>query len=719
MRNPVLPVLLALLPGLFLHARLVAQDDAGDEDVKSGYLLEAPVPLDSETSTKLLAQLLQLADSAPENERVTVVVKYEPVAEDAGDETQFEDALKLARAITQPELRRLRVVALISGDVTGHSVLPVLASDKLLAFGGSSIGDATARERTADETIQLTYKSIAARRGLFPPAIVEAMADPGVELAKITTTDGKEIFATGEQLEKLRKSEDTLSDDPLCAKGVALRLEAKQLRDAKISAGTVDSIENAAEALDLASLSPIDDQGAGGKPKGVMLEIAGSISGSRTRRWQSNLTSSLESGDVNTWMIAIDSGGGDLNQSATLAGWFAQPEPPLRTVAGLIRREARGDAALIALSCDPLFMKPDATLGGPGGDAIDATDVAKYDELIDKIAQETKRPAALIRGLLDRDLVIYQYKNKKTGRIRYATEDGIVAESDDPDLERDRWIRGEQVELSAGLKVQDAIKLGLVDGEVRSLEDASRRAGLDGSPPPISDRGIVRFVERLGNSPGLAFLLLFIGFVTLSAEANAPGVSIPGFISLVCFGLYFWMKFLAGTAEWLELVLFGLGILCIAMEIFVIPGFGIFGIGGIAMVIMGVVLMSQTFVIPRNTYQIEVLTGGLWIALGSVGGLVGGFVAVRTLFPHIPLLNGLVMETPDQSVIGESEKLADFQYLAGKTGTTTTKLMPSGKARFGNDIVAVVSEGSAIGKGEEIRVVEIQGNRVVVESVNS
>ena len=233
----------------------------------------------------------------------------------------------------------------------------------------------------------------------------------------------------------------------------------------------------------------------------------------------------------------------------------------------------------------------------------------------------------------------------------------------------------------------------------------------------MSDRGIVRFVEKLGRSQSLAFLLLFVGFVSLSAEANAPGMSVPGFLAMVCFGLFFWIKFLAGTAEWLELMLFGLGLMCIAIEIFVIPGFGVFGIGGLAMTLLGIVLMSQTFVIPQNTYQIDILARGIWISLGGAFGLIGGFIAMRLLFPHIPFFKGLVMEAPNAAAVAEAEKLGDYAHLAGQTGTATTPLMPSGKVRFGDEVVQVVSDGTAVAKDEAVRVIEVKGTRVVVEAV--
>ncbi|MFK8111735.1 MAG: nodulation protein NfeD [Rubripirellula sp.] len=695
------------------------QAEAGAEP-KVGFVIQVPVPLETADANRIVTQLTQLSESTPEGKRVTVVLRYAATGAtgSSGDETQFEDALKLARAMASDELRRVRVVSLVQGEVSGHSTLPIIASDMLLVQNGGIINNAGAGESRVDETISSVYQSVARRRGLFPPPIIAALIDQGVELARVTKTGGEQLFAAGDELANFRKTGALTAEDVWSNSGVPLQLDANQLRDARVAAPLVGSLEEVAERLDLAELNPIDQQSVAGEAKGVLLEITGSIADGRTRRWQSNLTGTL-SNDVNTWVIAIDSGGGSLDDSATLAGWFSQPTPPLQQVVGLIRNEARGDSALIALACKPLYMKPEARIGGPGADSISAERLAAYDELIDQVAAATKRPAALIRGLLDPTAAVYRYTNRKTGRVRYATEDDIVAAVANPEAEKEKWIQGELIDLGNGLSSSEAMALGLIDGESRSVEDTSRRAGLSGTPPRVTDRGLVRFVEKLGRSTSLAFILLFVGFSCLSAEANAPGLGVPGFLAMVCFGLWFWISFLAGTAEWLELVVFGLGIFCIALEVFVVPGMGIFGIGGLALTLLGVVLMSQTFVIPRNAYQLQVLSRGIWMALGGAGGLVGGFVAMRLMLPHVPLLRGLVMEPNDEQAISESEKLGDYSHLAGQSGTTTTPLRPSGKARFGDQIVQVVSDGTAIPSGDPVRVTEVHGTKVVVEPVEN
>ncbi|TWT76408.1 hypothetical protein CA13_69020 [Planctomycetes bacterium CA13] len=698
---------------------LSAQDITAEkvDGIKVGYLIDMPMPLTSNGAADLMAQLGRLAQSANDDSRLTVVLRYHDSTDSLG-RTPFEDALRLARAITGPDLRRIRVVSWVEGTVNGHLTLPILASDLLVVAPTAVIADATKDESAADETIEVSYRSVAARRGLFPPEVVSALVDPGLELAKVAKIDGGEVFATGNDLDKLRSTGQITSESIWSSANVPLRIDANQLRSSRIAAGIVGSKEKVAELLDLASLNPIDHSTKSGEPKGVLLEMVGSITDSRSRRWQSNLRGTIEAGDINTWVIAIDSPGGSLGQSVTLADWFANPDPPLHTVAGFIQAEARGDAALFAVACRPLFMSPSGRLGGPGAEAIDSAAVMQNDELIEEIARNAKRPAALIRGLLDPSLEVYRYTSRKTGRVRYATEEDLIRGVEDPVAERERWQRGELIELAEGLSASEAIAFGLAEGESPSVDDVSRRAGLTGTPPLVTDRGMIRWVESLGRNHALAFFLLFIGFAALSTEANAPGLGLPGFVAIVCFGMYFWIKFLAGTAEWLELLAFAIGLICIAIEVFVIPGFGVFGIGGLALTVLGVVLMSQTFVIPRNVYQIEVLTHSIWAAIASAFGLIAGFVLFRTMMPHIPVLSGLAMETPDSAAVNEAEKLADYSHLYGQTGITTTPLRPSGKAKFGDAIVQVISDGTAVGGGERVRVSEVHGTRVVVEGLD-
>jgi len=116
---------------LFACLALLPQIGAAADDAKTGYLIDVPVPLDAASADAVLERLDTLTESAPADSRLVVVMRYGPESE-GGQATAFEDALKLARAISGVRLRSLRIVSLVQGELRGHSVLPVLASDALL-----------------------------------------------------------------------------------------------------------------------------------------------------------------------------------------------------------------------------------------------------------------------------------------------------------------------------------------------------------------------------------------------------------------------------------------------------------------------------------------------------------------------------------------------------------------------------------------------------------
>jgi membrane-bound serine protease (ClpP class) len=692
------------------------------DSAKQGSLIDVRLPITARTASTVVETLETVAKSGSVNasgvSRVTVVLRYRSDESD-GAATLFEDALKLARALSRPEFRQLRIVSFVDGAVKGHAVLPILASDLIVITDGASLSDAAIGEpdAKADETIVAAYLSVAARRGLFAPALVEVLVRPGQELVLATTIDGKRRFAAGDELVELRRDGGGWQEEVWAAPGQSLVLTADRMRSSRIASHVVKSLDASKEVLDLAELKPIASQLIGVDIAAGLLEVSGAISSDRVRRWELNLAKASDAGELNTVIVAIDSSGGDLESSLQLAGTLSSAKPPIKKAIGYIENQSRGDSLLIAIGCKPLYMHPDAKLGGPGGQSIDDSDLRSIAEAIEQVASDTGRPIALVRGLLDPSLRVFRYTNTKTGQIRYATEDELALGSDEPDAERRLWRRGDLIALENGLSANDAILLGLAEEQAGSLEELSLAQGLSESPRPITDRGLIHFVEWIGGMKGVSILLLMIGMVALSIEAGTPGVSVPGFVALLCFAFYFWIQFLNGTAQWLEVLAFALGLLCIGVELFLLPGLGIFGIGGMCLLVLGVVLTSQTFVIPRNTYQFEQLTRSLWLVVGGFGSIIVGLVLVRLMLPQQTIFKHLALESPDNESIDRAERLADFEYLLGAPGVATTPLRPAGKARFGDEVVQVISDGTPLAAGDAVRVIEVRGNRIVVAAV--
>ena len=211
--------------------------------------------------------------------------------------------------------------------------------------------------------------------------------------------------------------------------------------------------------------------------------------------------------------------------------------------------------------------------------------------------------------------------------------------------------------------------------------------------------------------------MIFLGGLGIYIELHAPGLGIGAFMAVVAFALFFWSHFLEGTAGWLEVTLFVTGCICLLTEIFVLPGFVIFGLGGGVLILTSIVLASQTFFIPQNEYQLARLQNSLLALTLSVGGLIGAIWVLNHWLPHAPVLQHVFLAPPEgeeAEIISRREMLVDLDNLVGAVGVATTPLGPSGKARFGNHLVDVISTGEFIARDSQVVVTEVHGNRVVV-----
>ena len=387
----------------------------------------------------------------------------------------------------------------------------------------------------------------------------------------------------------------------------------------------------------------------------------------------------------------------------------------VRTVA-YIPSEARSDAAVVALACDQVVMGPDAVLGGSGAYEFSALEIQNVRDFLRKELTPAKsRSWSLPAAMIDSDVAVY--RNTRQGDAEYFCEEERL-EQPAPN----EWTRGEQV-TTPGARFQTngvaAVEYRLANHTAENFTQFRESYGLE-HDPTLVEPSWADFLIRALASPGVAGLLLMIGGAAVYAELHSPGLGIGGFIAAVCFLLFFWSRFLGGTAGWLEAMLFVAGIGCLALEVFVLPGFGVFGLGGGALVIASVILASQTFILPHNEYQVGQLQTSLAIVGGASLGVVvlAGFM--RRWLPHAPILNQVMLaplSDEEKKSLSRSESLVDYGRLVGQQGVTTTQLTPSGKARFGNELINVIAEGDFVASHTTIVVVAVHGNRVMVEAV--
>lgn len=220
----------------------------------------------------------------------------------------------------------------------------------------------------------------------------------------------------------------------------------------------------------------------------------------------------------------------------------------------------------------------------------------------------------------------------------------------------------------------------------------------------------------------LAPFLLVAGFLLILVEVKTPGFGLPGILGVAFLALSMFHSYLVGLAEVTEIILFFLGIAALAVEIFLLPGMLIFGAAGFVCLVLSLVLSRQSFVWPSNAVEEGILLANLMnLTLLFVLVLVLGFFTWR-LLPKVPFFNRAFLRPPNAGGDGANASQPSglglpterLTALVGRTGVAVTLLRPTGTMAIDGDRIDVVTEGEYHEVGTPLRVLYVQGNRVVV-----
>ncbi|MEO7403656.1 MAG: hypothetical protein ABIU95_08315, partial [Burkholderiales bacterium] len=229
----------------------------------------------------------------------------------------------------------------------------------------------------------------------------------------------------------------------------------------------------------------------------------------------------------------------------------------VRTIA-FVNKRAISAGALIALSAENIVMAGGGTIGaatpvqmGKAGEpaaAVGEKTVSYVRKEFRATAESRKRPPLLAEAMVDADVAI----------------PGIIE-------------KGKLLTLTT----EEALKHKLIDMRADTLESALEKLGL-GSPElrsvaPNWAENVVRFLTH----PVISSLLITIAMLGIIIEIRTPGFGIPGALGITSLSLFFWGHWLVQLAGWEELLLGVVGIILLALEVLVIPGFGIAGLLGI------------------------------------------------------------------------------------------------------------------------------------------
>jgi membrane-bound ClpP family serine protease len=728
-RSGWLAILAAALVGLGAPAR--AEQPGADE----GVFITVQKPITSAVVDHIKAK----TERALQRKVRTIVYDFNPAKHATGTE-EYGPCRDLAAY-----LGRLQVttVAFVHGVTTGHRVLPVLACKDLVMSSearlGNVIGDST---DPLDEDQRQFYRQLAEQRvGRAQAALVLKMFDKNLEVIKATTLQGSEYFldraAPPPPEVRLTGREPVV---PGLGKNEIGFYPARQARNELHLCKLIrETREEVKDAYDLKPASLREDPLEGRDPKAVRVLLNEHISRAVAEALMRRIRQTV--GDhANFVILQLECGGGDPLVALDLAEFLRslsdedeQGRFPVTTIA-YIPKNAPDAATVIALGCTEIVMGRDAHIGDfeqitkpQGGDPNPDRYKMLRDALMELAAKQGYAPL-LARGMLDANVWIYEVRSQK-GRAerKLLTREELEADRAGPrEWGSPRLIKpGEPNGKFLVLIGQEAKDLDLAREVVDDFSHLTRLYHLENVRDAKLDF-LYKFAAFL-QQPAVSVFLIMIGIACLILELKMPGLGLPGVIAALCFVLYFWAQShqLSGQIIMLAVLLFVLGLLLLGLEVFVLPGFGVPGISGIVLIVVSLALATLEKK-PETTQE--------WVSFGRAMGAVGlslaGAVTVAFLLarylPNIPVANRLVLKPP----VGEDNLLegdalpassdgvrSELAALLGAIGVAATTLRPAGIARFGDDFVDVITDGSYVQAGTRVQVIEIEGNRVIVKEV--
>ncbi|MGA2605820.1 MAG: NfeD family protein [Verrucomicrobiia bacterium] len=376
---------------------------------------------------------------------------------------------------------------------------------------------------------------------------------------------------------------------------------------------------------------------------------------------------------------------------------------PMKTYT-FVNDKAYSAGAYIAAATDKIFMSPGSVIGAATPVILGESGVQElpksYEEKLSSAMRARIRATAQEKGYnpdvfeamvdADRGLTIDNKEITPKGKLLTLTNE------------------------EAARKYGNPLKPLLSSATVKSVAELLEKVGLkDAITFEVSPYGFEQLARWI---TAISPLLILVGFLALYIELSHPGVALPAIVAVICFAIYFLGYFVAGFAGWEEIALFIFGLALLALEFFLFPGhFVSAALGTIA--VLAALVLAMTGRLPSE--PIIPSWGRLEIPLAKVfGAMLGAMIAAALLARWLPkstLFKKMELAAATNSAEGYTTSSSDARALLGSMGVAETNLRPSGKGRFGDQLVDVVTEGDLIERGKPIKIVEVQGSRVVVK----
>ena len=391
---------------------------------------------------------------------------------------------------------------------------------------------------------------------------------------------------------------------------------------------------------------------------------------------------------VDLIVLHMNTYGGELSAADTMRTRILQSKIP---VVVFIDNNAASAGALISIACDSIYMREGASIGAAtvvnqNAQALPDKYQSYMRAMMRSTAEAKGRNPEIAEAMVDQDLYVENVSD--SGKVLTFT-------------------------------TSEAIANGFCEAKVETIDDVVKRYGfVDYQKQELKLSAADTIIDFL-ISPYVHGILIMIIVGGIYFELQSPGLGFPSMASLTAGMLYFAPLYVEGLAENWEILIFIAGIILIILEVFVIPGFGIAGVSGIVLVVVGLVLSLLSNVMFDFSYiPMDAILEALFIVLLAVfGAMFLSFQSAKMLFTNPQF--GFALNTTQKHEDGFVAPDSSMSNLIGKEGVAYSMLRPVGKVMIDGDIYDAVCIESFIEKGSEIKVKNFSKAQLIVEARNS
>ncbi|WP_041177115.1 NfeD family protein [Brachyspira intermedia] len=378
-------------------------------------------------------------------------------------------------------------------------------------------------------------------------------------------------------------------------------------------------------------------------------------------------------------ILELDTPGGLLSSALSIKNYIMESNVP---VVVYINKNALSAGALISLSAKEIYMSDGSVIGAATPVYLNGNEPKKAGEkevsamraAMRSSAETTKKNAKAAESMVDETIVL----TKKS--------DGI--DLDDKTL----------LTLSA----DEAVSINIADKKANSINEILELKNMSNAEiVNIEEEGYDSVLKFLLN-PLVLSILMAIGVAGIYIEIKTPGFGVGGVTAIIAFAVFFFIQFFSGSSTFLAPAIFVLGAILLCVELFLIPGFGITGILGIIGIVAGVF-------ISFGIHNIAVASFVIFISL--LIDIILIILIARFMTKSKDFKDKITLDS-DTSGYHSS---VSYDDLIGKEGVADTFFRPSGYIVIDGKKYDAVSEGEFINKGSSLKVILVEGNRIVVK----